>query len=40
MGGEWYNPLAQWEDLEVIKQAEIAGKQVVRAKFSHHFDVT
>jgi hypothetical protein len=31
MGEEEYNPLAQWEDLEVIKQAEIAAKQVVRA---------
>ena len=30
MGEEEYNPLAQWEDLEVIKQAEIAAKQVVR----------
>jgi len=30
MGEEEYNPLAQWEDLDVIKQAEIAAKQVVR----------
>jgi hypothetical protein len=29
MGDEEHNPLAQWEDLEVKKQAEIAAKQVV-----------
>ena len=34
MGEEEYNPLAQWEDLDVIKQAEIAAKQVVRAILS------
>ncbi|PVF97099.1 putative PRP16-RNA-dependent ATPase [Serendipita vermifera] len=28
MGDEEHNPLAQWEDLEVKKQAEIAAKQV------------
>ena len=31
MGDEEHNPLAQWEDLEVKKQAEIATKQVVRS---------
>ena len=36
MGEEEHNPLAQWEDLEVIKQAEIAAKQVVRAESSLH----
>lgn len=30
MGDEEHNPLAQWEDLEVKKQAEISVKQVVR----------
>ena len=29
MGDEEHNPLAQWEDLEAKKQAEIAAKQVV-----------
>lgn len=36
--GEEYNPLAQWEDLEVVKQAEIAAKQVVRALLSGYFN--
>ena len=40
MGEEEYNPLAQWEDLEVVKQAEIAAKQVVRAESSLHIDIT
>jgi len=31
MGDEEHNPLAQWEDLEAKKQAEIAAKQVVGA---------
>lgn len=31
MGDEEHNPLAQYEDLAAIKQAEIAKKQVVRA---------
>lgn len=38
MGEEEYNPLAQWEDLEVVKQAEIAAKQVVRPIISGYFD--
>lgn len=29
MGDEEHNPLAQWEDLETKKDAEIAVKQVV-----------
>jgi hypothetical protein len=29
MGDEEHNPLAQWEDLESKKDAEIAAKQVV-----------
>jgi len=38
MGEAEYNPLAQWEDLKVLKQAEIAAKQVVRAILSVYFD--
>lgn len=38
MGEEEYNPLAQWEDLDVIKQAEIAAKQVVRVILSIFLD--
>ena len=40
MGEEEYNPLAQWEDLEVLKQAEIAAKQVVCIVCSQYFDIT
>lgn len=29
MGDEEYNPLAQYDDLDAVKQAEIASKQVV-----------